>query len=83
MSRYWVPGLGRYLVRHPGDAPCVVRAGWRLRRDRWWRHFPWLPLPAAEYWEFRVRTVTGGHGRLEPSQVVAAAQWSDLQRVGR
>ena len=83
MSRYWVPGLGRYLARHPRDVPCVVRAGWRLRRTAWWRRFPWLPLPHGAYWEFRVRTVTGDEGRLEPAQVVAAAQWSEMQRVGR
>jgi len=83
VSRYWVRGLGRYLARHPRDITCVVRAGWRLRRESWWRRYPWLPLPDAAYWEFRVRTVSGGDAQLEPAQVVAAAKWSDLQRVGR
>lgn len=83
MSRYWVPRLGRYLLTHPRDIGCVARAAWRLRRSHWWRQRPWLPLPAAQYWDFRMMTVTGARGRLSPHDVVAAAKWSDLQDVGR
>jgi hypothetical protein len=83
MSEWWVPGLGRYLLHHPRDIASVVRAAWRLRRRDWWRRRPWLPLPAPEYWHFRLTTVNGPHGRLDPAAVVAAARWSDRQRVGR
>jgi len=83
MKRYWVPGLARYLLTHPGDVASVVRAAWRLRRARWWRQSPWLPLPAKDYWEFRLSTVNGVKGRLDPAAVVAVAKWSESQRVGR
>ena len=80
---YWVPGLGRLLLRRPRSAASVARAAWRLRRRHWWRHYPWLPLPDEHYWSFRVSTVAGAQGRLDPAQVLRAAEWSDLQRVGR
>ena len=60
MKRPWSPGLGRYLLRHPGDAVTLARAGWRLRRQGWLRRSPFLPLPDARYWEFRLVTVNGG-----------------------
>ena len=83
MRRWWVPGLARYLARHPRDIACVVRAAWRLRREHWWRHRPWLPLADRAYWEFRLTTANGSHGQLDPAAVVAVARWSDLQRVGK
>lgn len=80
---FWVPGLGRYLVRHPRDVVSVTRGGWRLRRRHWWRHYPWLPLPAEDYWDFRMTTVNGRDGHLDPRDVVAVARWSDSQRPGK
>lgn len=49
----------------------------------WWRYRPWLPLPAADYWDFRLSTFVGSDGEVEPGDVVAAAKWSDLQDVRR
>ena len=83
MRRFWVPGLGRYLIRHPCDVGSVARSAWRLRRHRWWRHYPWLPLPAVAYWNFRMTTVNGSDGHLDPAGVAAVAKWSDSQHVGR
>ena len=83
VRRYWVPGLGRYLLVHPRDIPRVVRAGWRLRRENWWRHRPWLPLAPDSYWDFRMTTVNGTDGHVSPRDVVAVAKWSDLQDVRR
>jgi len=79
-----VKGLLRYLSRHPRLAPVVLRAGWRLRARAWWRHAPFLPLPAQSYWSFRVMTATGSaEGTLSASDVVEAAAWSARQPVGR
>lgn len=83
MKRFWVPGMGRFLLAHPRDIPCVLRAGWRLRRRSWWRHPPWLPLPSLDYWDFRMVTVNGGDGHLSPRDVITVAKWSDLQDVRR
>jgi hypothetical protein len=84
MTRYWAKGLGRYLVSHPRSVPSVVRAGWRLRRNRWWSVPPFLPLPAKEYWDFRMHTVQGKNSEsLEPRLLVEAAQWAIRQPRGQ
>jgi len=82
VRRWWVRGLGRYLLTHPGSVAVVLRAAWRLRRAHWWRHPPFLPLAAKEYWDFRLTTVNGRNGDLDPAGVVAVAKWSERQRVG-
>jgi hypothetical protein len=81
---YWTPGLARHLVRHPSHALTLWRAGWRLRREGWWRHAPFLPLPTAEYWAFRLTTVNGNPNLpIDPEAMVDAAKWSLRQPVGR
>lgn len=82
VTRYRVPGLARHVACHPRDIVSVARAAWRLRRRRWWRHSPWLPLPAPSYWEFRLLTANGERGHLDPAGVVAVAKWAVTQKVG-
>jgi hypothetical protein len=78
------PGLVRYLVRRPASALILARAGWRLRRDGWLRHAPFLPLPAPDYWRFRLVTVNGdSSSALEPASMVDAATWALRQPRGR
>ena len=61
-----------------------MRAGWRLRRKKWWRRAPFLPLPDPEYWRFRIATLGADAGTpLTPAAVVDAAKWSLRQPVGR
>lgn len=76
-------GLVGYLVRHPLDIAPVLVAAWRLRRRAWWRHAPFLPVPAPSYWDFRIATVSGSHGTIEPRAVVDAAKWSLRQGSGK
>lgn len=79
-----VKGLVRYLLRHPTFVPVVLRAGWRLRVNWWWRRAPFLPLPDHAYWNFRRVTATGSsEGMMSTREVVDAALWSTRQRVGR
>ena len=84
MRRFWAPGLGGHLVRHPFDAVALVRAGWKLRSVNWWRRVPFLPLPPRDYWDFRMTTVGGSASyRPNPIAMVEAAEWSLRQQVGR
>ena len=77
MSTWWTPGLGRYLLRHPDALVTLTRAGWRLRRNGWARHAPFLPLPDRSYWHFRMVTVNGSSGStLSPASMVEAARWA-------
>jgi len=84
MKRLWSRGLGRHLLGHPADVVTLARAGWRLRRDGWLRHAPFLPLPDARYWDFRMATVNGSSDvALSPTSMVDAATWALAQPVGR
>jgi hypothetical protein len=68
---------------HPSGIGAVFRAGWRMRRRQWWTRVPFLPLPDESYWDFRISTVAGRDGDLDPEAIVAAAKWSLQQRSGR
>lgn len=84
MKRRWALGLGRYLSRHPAKAWTLARAGWRLRRDGWQYHPPYLPVPDSNYWHFRMVTVNGSSGAgLSPASMVEAAEWALAQPIGR
>lgn len=77
MTGLRVRALLAHAVAHPGDGVVLARAGWRLRRARWWRHWPPLPVPDPAYWRFRVATATGREdGVLEVGELVRAARWS-------
>jgi len=76
--------LLRYCGRRPRTWVSVVRAAWALRARGWWHRSPWLPLPDAAYWRFRVATATGSpDGVLEGAEMAAVAKWSTGLRVGR
>ena len=84
MNAWWPPKLGRYLLAHPRDVPAVVAAAWALRRSRWWRRAPFLPVPDESYWRFRLATFDGSSTtHLDPRAVVEAAKWSRRQRSTR
>ena len=84
MTRWWPEGLARFLVRHPACGVTLLRAGWLLRRDAWWRTAPFLPLPDAKYWHFRMVTANGeGSTDPTPEAMVEAAEWSLRQRTGK
>jgi hypothetical protein len=74
----------RYIVRHPCGVTLLVRAGWRLRGRGWWHHRPFLPVPPADYWTFRVTTAMGdSDASMGVDDIVQAARWTVRQRVGR
>jgi hypothetical protein len=84
VKRFSSPGLGSYLLRHPSDISTLARAGWRFRAGGWWRHAPFLPLPDAAYWRFRMTTYGADESlRLPPRVMVEAARWTLRQTVTR
>jgi hypothetical protein len=84
MRKYWSPGLGTFLARHPSAGLKLVRAGWRFRPNGWWRRAPYLPLPDDAYWHFRVTTYAGSSSSsLAPEIMVDAAVWALSQPAGQ
>jgi hypothetical protein len=58
----------------------------RLARRGWWHRPPFLPLPGADYWQFRLITALGGTGveeSLSTADVVAYLQWCQRSRPTR
>jgi hypothetical protein len=84
VKKFWSPGLGAYLARHPLAGWTLARAGWRFRSNGWWHRAPYLPLPDVTYWHFRVTTYAGdGASSLSPDAMLDAAAWALSQPAGR
>jgi hypothetical protein len=47
------------VVRRPALWPVAGRQWYRTVPDRWWRRWPPLPLPTADYVRFRLLTQYG------------------------
>ncbi len=64
-------------IRHPGDAADMLRVAWRFRRRDWYRRFPFLPLPAADYVRWRMHTAYGNDDAVPPAEdLVRYARWA-------
>ena len=55
---------------------AAVGALGRLAAPGWWRHPPYLPVPDAALWEFRMVTAYGDdHAGPEPDDLISYLQW--------
>lgn len=49
--------------------------------NKWWRRYPFLPLPTKEYINFRILTVYGSQEEsINPKDIVDYLQWCKSQR---
>lgn len=63
-------------VLDPSVALDLARVAWRFRSRRWYRRFPFLPLPATEYLRWRMHTAYGDeHAVPSASDVIRYARW--------
>lgn len=70
----------RAVLSHPSLWLTAIRQVGRLAPKRWWTKPPFLPIPSADYLEFRLVTqYGGGHGEPlrspEGVDVVAYLRW--------
>ncbi|MFI5312427.1 MAG: hypothetical protein ACHQQ3_14410 [Gemmatimonadales bacterium] len=64
-------------VPHPTLAPDLLRVAWRFRSRRWYRRFPFLPVPSMPYVRWRMYTAYGDQDALPPVEdVVRYARWA-------
>jgi len=49
----------------------------RLATPGWWRRAPFLPLPSPDYLRFRLVTIYGGTGDVDPevADLIAYLEW--------
>jgi len=60
-------GLAGRAVRRPSLAVDLVRVAWRFRNRRWYRRFPFVPLPDREYVRWRMDTAYGSPDAIPPA----------------
>jgi hypothetical protein len=78
--------VARAVLPRPALWWPAVTALARLSRRGWWRQPPFLPVPGASYWRFRVVTAFGGTGQgatMSSGDVVAYLQWCRRTRPRR
>jgi hypothetical protein len=71
------PGIAAEVARHPSVAVDLVRVAWRFRRRGWYRRFPFVPLPDADYVRWRMYTAYGDAAALPPPEdLTRYARWA-------
>ena len=65
------------VARRPRLWGTAGRQATRLAAPGWWRRWPFLPVPAADYLRFRLQTAYGGRGDgpIEPDDLVSYLRW--------
>ncbi len=63
-------------LRRPALGVDLLRVAWRFRARRWYRRFPFLPLPARDYVRWRMHTAFGDHDAVpSAAEVERYARW--------
>ena len=71
----------RRAVLRPRLLVLMVRVGWRFRRRDWYRRWPLLPLPPAEYLAWRMHTAFGDDGKVPTTKEVETyLRWAQETR---
>ncbi len=76
MTWRWLAPAAAALARHPRLWPTAFVQCLRLARPGWWRRWPPLPEPDADYLRFRLQTQYGDADRdPEAADLVAYLEW--------
>jgi hypothetical protein len=75
----------RAVAFRPGLWPASFGALRRLARPGWWHTPPFLPVPDAEFWGFRMETAFGkqSEGRPSTGDVIDYLAWCQRTRPPR
>lgn len=71
--------LAGRALRRPRLIPTMIGAAWRFRARGWYRRAPFLPLPPAEYLDWRMETAygrTAGDGGPSPQELERYLGWA-------
>lgn len=68
-------------MRNPRLVPLLLGAAWRFRARDWYRRAPYLPLPPADYVEWRLHTAYGdGDVTPEMAELGHYLRWTERMR---
>jgi len=69
--------LAARAALRPPLAVDLLRVAWRFRRRGWYRHPPFLPVPARDYVRWRMYTAYGDYDAVPPAEdVIRYARWA-------
>jgi hypothetical protein len=73
------------ILRSPSHWIPTLQATRAMAPAGWWRHRPFLPLPAEDYWRFRLQTFQGGDGTTPPTpeEFLEVVEWFRAMREQR
>ena len=61
----------------PRLAVALLRVSWRFRSSKWYRRFPFLPLPDPVYLRWRLHTAYGDYDAVPTvTEVERYARWA-------
>ena len=64
-------------IKRPHLLFPLLAVGWRFRRRDWYRHWPFLPVPPADYVAWRLHTAFGDEHTLPTlDQTEAYVRWA-------
>lgn len=55
------------VLRRPGLVPPLLATAWAFRARRWYRRFPFLPVPPRSYVRWRMETAYGDPEAIPPA----------------
>lgn len=68
-------------LRRPSVVPRLLGAAWAFRARGWYRRPPFLPLPPADYWRWRMETVYGDPEAVpDPDELARFLRWGAEMR---
>ena len=75
----------RAVALHPRLWPASLAALRRLAPPGWWHRHPFMPVPDAAYWRFRMETAYGKdwEGRPTTGDVIDYLGWCQRARPPR
>lgn len=73
--------LALRTLRRPRLALDLMRITWRFRSSKWYRQFPFLPLPDRTYLRWRMYTAYGDYDAVPPvTDVERYARWAGVSQ---
>lgn len=68
-------------LRRPRTLPVILRAAWAFRDRRWYRRFPFLPIPPKSYLRWRMETAFGDPDAIpDPDDLQRYLEWTARMR---
>lgn len=84
---FWAGRVAVAVISRPLLWAEALRVAFRFAKKGWWRSWPPIPSPPADYLAFRIQTNSGGSGSVggaepspEPADVVAFLKWTGSHR---